>query len=1159
MAATQRGVGAGNKARAMLRGLVVSVGLLSAMLCLAVAAPDAKAANVHLFDPVLSLTGGCATSNADPVPDPGCPGGNHPPQSFDYPCGVEVDAYGNIYVASGPGQETEKYEKGRIDVFNDRGEFLTQVKNENGPCGIAVDSVGTLYVTESKTGGVLIKHTPTTYDPDNDEIAYNPIPTVVASTQSFGVAVDRSNDHVYVAVGSSVREYSSAADGSVLQKTLGLQEGTDCFLGGIDVYDQTHDVYIAGCPGEPQKPLEGRLFVLDGTDSHVKLTLDGSNTPDGSFSFDFAKAGVAVDDTNGDIYVSDLSINKTVYQFDADGDFISQTNHDKFIDNEKWGLALDNSGGPNDGYLYVTSGKTASSSRLFAFSPLNVSPPEIRNEAAEQITSTEALLRGEVNPNGVPTTYRFQYTDEEEFQANGFANATSVPAEEADAGTGGAFATFFEPLTGLEPETAYRFRLVARSNCNPLEPEEECVIEGAGGQFATYPTPTAGLPDGRAYELVTPPDTNGRIPTASVFGTPVGPPGSFETPLPSQDGDGLIFATEAGSLLGMPGNGTYDTYEAVRSAADWQTHYTGLPGDMAMSPAPTGVSADHRYSTWSISSIDPTGTLARDATYLRDPNGNVEVLGKGSLGEYPKAMVKWINADGDHMIFSTGEITGGTSDNNGPAVRLEDSAPPDGTAAVYDRIPGGPARVISLKPGDVPLVTGEHALYKGTSADASAVLFGITSDGNLYLRKDNAATLEIVDGTYQVSERFDWTLAGVSDNGERVFYQTETSEPYTAKSGNPVEITQGQLFACDVGDVGCANPGANAPTQIGGEKSVVVHISEDGSRVYFVSPEQLEGKGQAGAENLYLWDGASVRFIATVDENDVIGEDQGAAGTARGLGQWTLNTVAPFQARWTGPGNVSAHSNPDGSVFLFESRANLTPPEDTGGHRQVYRYDTESEELSCISCSPTGLPATSDARLQPVAALLLTSLPPVNTLSPVDNMTDDGKRVFFEAGDPLVPGDVNGTFDVYEWLVEGTGGCETGGGCLHLISSGRSASASYLYATAGDGRDVFFLTTDRLTPEDPSGTPSIYDARVGGGFPAQVQPQPCQGDACQGSTGADPTMPAPSSATLVGPSDPRPRLKPRCNKRQRKVKRAGKVRCVQKRNKRSSSRGRAAR
>lgn len=39
----------------------------------------------------------------------------------------------------------------------------------------------------------------------------------------------------------------------------------------------------------------------------------------------------------------------------------------------------------------------------------------------------------------------------------------------------------------------------------------------------------------------------------------------------------------------------------------------------------------------------------------------------------------------------------------------------------------------------------------------------------------------------------------------------------------------------------------------------------------------------------------------------------------------------------------------------------------------------------------------------------------------------DGSRVFFDSGDAVVPGDVNGTEDVYEWE----------DGHLYLISSGR--------------------------------------------------------------------------------------------------------------------------
>src|SRR5690349_11504453 len=67
-------------------------------------ATSAAATDTHLYDPALSLTGGCSTSSTDPIPDPGpCPGlagVDHPPLGFDNPCGTAVDRFGDIYVAS---------------------------------------------------------------------------------------------------------------------------------------------------------------------------------------------------------------------------------------------------------------------------------------------------------------------------------------------------------------------------------------------------------------------------------------------------------------------------------------------------------------------------------------------------------------------------------------------------------------------------------------------------------------------------------------------------------------------------------------------------------------------------------------------------------------------------------------------------------------------------------------------------------------------------------------------------------------------------------------------------------------------------------------------------------------------------------------------------
>ena len=127
--------------------------------------------------------------------------------------------------------------------------------------------------------------------------------------------------------------------------------------------------------------------------------------------------------------------------------------------------------------------------------------------------------------------------------------------------------------------------------------------EGLDASFATYPTapdlecdnealrvgPSAGLPDCRAYELVTPAQTNGRIPTMSELGRNGG--NGFDTDLASTDGGSLSFGTDGGSLPGSEGNGFHDTYVATRGQGGWQTEFSGLHGTEAKEAYPNGIAA----------------------------------------------------------------------------------------------------------------------------------------------------------------------------------------------------------------------------------------------------------------------------------------------------------------------------------------------------------------------------------------------------------------------------------------------------------------------------------------------------------------------------------------------------------------------------------------
>ncbi|HKT82437.1 MAG TPA: hypothetical protein VJQ84_01230, partial [Solirubrobacterales bacterium] len=478
-------------------------------------------------------------------------------------------------------------------------------------------------------------------------------------------------------------------------------------------------------------------------------------------------------------------------------------------------------------------------------------------------------------------------------------------------------------------------------------------------------------------------------------------------------------------------------------------------------------------SLWLVQ--DENGSLAR-GHYLRGPGGKVEPVGLGSGGEDLEARGRWVGPGG-RVVF--------TSD-----VPLEQGAPPSGTTAVYERMPGGPTRVVSLLPGETPLSGGESAEYLGVAAGGGAVAFG--AGGHIYARVAAAKTVDVVAGAA--------TYGGTSSDGGHVFYELG-----------------GDVFAFDTG--------TGTTTKVGsGGQSTMVNVSADGSHVYFVSPSVLTGgeansqggKAAAGKENLYAWDAAgdTVRFVATVEEGDVLGEAPPAGGANAplgGLGMWTDNAVNPSQGRFRGPANDPSRSSADGSILVFESRAQLTDYANRG-HSEIYRYVAAGGELNCVSCSPTEAPASTDARLVARYAPLLSSTPPVNAISQVQNIADGGQVVFFQSAERLAAQDVDGRIDVYEWKAPGVDGCGRPLGCVFLISGGRSAGDDYFYGATPDATTVFFFSGDQLVPQDRDSTPSLYAARIGGGYPPPPQAPPaCLGDACQPTVIPPPDPPIASS------------------------------------------------
>lgn len=1141
-------------------------------------------------DGTVYVTGG-ASNGAEllafgPVADPSRASLGAPQsRKFAGACGTAVDSAGNLYVAG----------ESNIKVYDATGSELASIADPHRPCWLAVDSKCNLYVANRGFGdGNVVLYEPVPKEPAScHPTGFGPPQIVDATIYPQGVAVDPQTDHLLVThLESPVLEYGSPSEGSPLldSEFCGIQrEGF-----GIDVYDATGDVYIVD---SPQRTID----VCSPTGSQALSRIDGSGSLGGTFAgFDLNNASLAVDQSNGHLLLGMMESRGAVEEYEASGAFVAQYgSFTKGTAGRPTDLAIDNSSGASKGNLYVAYDDPAPSTfDLTAFGPLAYGEaPLAVTGIASGIVGTSATLNGTVDPNEFAISVcRFEYLTDAQYMSNGeaFTGATSKPCAETSAqiGQGTSPVAVHADLTGLAPNDRYRFRLVAenkygasegearlfgpplitiksaqpilyreatsRANIDPagletkyrvlygtteayghstpvqilpasagptdieafltglaegttyhfrlIAENADATVEGPDQQLTTLSRPptlscpnetlrlensSARLPDCRAYELVTPADTQGATPFSGggeMFND------WFVTPSGPLAGQSLAFFI-ASPLRAAEGNGFFNAFRATRGPQGWTRNLFSpsyrQTGGFGVSQA--GVSSDQLYSFWEFGAVTQPGAFP-PGNYLRTPGG-FEPIAIGSLGTDLGAEGNFISAAADHVIFTS------QTDSAHTAVKLESKAPDPPIGAIYDRSPGGLTHVVSLLPGNVTPTAS--ATYLGATEDGENVVFSI--DGRLYVRIDNTETIEIATAG---------DFAGISSNGKRVFYESS-----------------GAIYVCDIAAGPCVGGGAPPGLTKIASSAKFVDVSADGSHAYFTSGGDLE-----------LWEGAGTTFIATLAATDLRqagqirfpGTDSQTDRTA--LDSWSADCI---RFGGTGRGSCPSRATPDGRFLIFQSHADLTPPYEGQGHSEVYRYDASDGSLLCISCDPSDAPATAEADLQrffvPAPTMPTTLIP---------NVTEDGNEVVFQTAAPLLPEDANSVLDVYEWEARGTGGCTKPKGCLALISSGQGDTASYIYSMTPDSHDVFLETSDKLIGSDIAGSPSLYDARVEGGFPQPVAPEPCHGDACQGEGAAAPDR----AATVTGvPSSGNARAIHHCRKGQRKVRRAGRVRCVKRR------------
>lgn len=1091
----------------------------------------------YIFDAQHSLTGSCLTDEVDAVADPSCPYNAFPAGTsgpFVRPSGMAIDTYGNLYIVV---RGVEPSPDAHVDIFGPDSKFIAEVTVLPGVSAIAVDGDGHMYLYggRSATDDRLVRYDPDpgSYSPANGQITYETTPTGIPLTQpteTASLAVNPLNNHLFV----EFLSYANSIDGAnELLRTAIVELGSaeegnpilDDKAAEVDPYSSTvGTLAIDAARGrlyavdKVKDPLgEGarliRVFEL-GAPHNLIETLDGSSMPEGTF----VKCGfvpencirsisIAVDEGTGNLFVYDRERQDLIYRLNGEGQYLA-TIRGTLSTGGGSQLAVDNGAESPNGaqrsegrYLWVDP-YPKGIGHAFAFVPLAQCPPVVESTSVSHVGEGEALLRAEVEPCQLETTYSFEYVSAQQFAESEFEGAKV--AGEGVTSAGGEPVAVSAGATGLVAGTEYVFRVVAKNELG----------EDAGqGTFRTYPAPDAAgscpnqslrtglsglLPDCRAYELVTPPNTNGLVPWGSGFlGDPL-----FISRTASLSGGSVFFRIEGGALPGSEGTGSLFGYPyfATRGAQGWTTADGAGRSNEYRDVEVGGRSPDLGYSTWR-GLADNAGTI-----YLRFPDGHSQPLGQGTLATEPNAGPYWISEEGRHVVFFSTSA-------------LEPGAP---TGSIYDRTSDGTLHVASLLPGDLPAPNGT-VVYRGASPDGLGIAFTVDQLGpgehrKLYLRYDN-------DETYEVGE--DVTYEGIAEGGRRIFY-----------------LDGGKLYAFDIDQGKIPFAGSTDTT--------VVNVARDGTAAYFVSASKLTSvanplgqKAKIGLENLYLSREGQISFVATLTGRDVAGTSDGEGGLPRdGLGLWSSDVKVIG-----GLPTVPARSSADGSVLLFASRAGISGYENAG-HPELYRFDSNAVGLSCVSCNPTGTPAVADAILQPLPKGQTDTGPtrnfPTWIYDRIENLSPDGRRAFFETAEPLVARDVDGLRDVYEWEAQGKGSCAEPEGCLYLISSGRSARDNFLYGVSQSGDDVFILTTDLLDPaRDPDETASIYDARVDGGFALASPPAECLGEACQ-PIAHPPERPA---QVLQGAGNVPKRP---CPKGKGAVRKNGKVRCVRPHKKRSS-------
>jgi hypothetical protein len=666
----------------------------------------------------------------------------------------------------------------------------------------------------------------------------------------------------------------------------------------------------------------------------------------------------------------------------------------------------------------------------------------------------------------------------------------------------------------LAPDVVYHYRIVA-SNVDGRAETPDLVVQ-------TFPASVGVLPDGRVYEQVSPTAKNNVDALGNGFGM------SLQA---SVSGSAFAFFSFEPFPIAAGTGGLNTDYLSTRasSPAAWSTQGAQAP----LAPGLNGMNEVAGFTedlTKTIVQVEgaPLGAPGTYNAYVHDNAlGSYQLLAP-NVGSVPILFVD-ATRDGSRILFETEQqLLPAAAAGKTNLYEWDEGRPEGQRLGLAGVLPDAECAALSLPSGCAPAngsgagsggkenqgASGQGYLQSTISEDGSKVFFTAHPSGRLYERESLAEPLPV---TVTVSAGAATFLAA-TPSGRYVFY-TEGGELY--RFDTLTEMRQA-----------LSSGGESIPGGLG--------VSDDGTYAYFIANGVLVANDNAngeealtGAPNLYEWhEDATTHATTTIFIARLVSVSGGGANPAEGdEADW-------ISANWSvtqhGKEGKTSRLNPSGTALLFMSRASLTGEASacSEGPRQVpcnelFLYDAgaplSSTNPVCVSCNQSGAVASAPVHLsqgEDEVALPGPEWAPHLTR----NLSAGGNRVFFETAESLVPEDTNSVIDVYEWEREGVGSCPSGDGhCLYLISSGTSHARSFFGDASASGEDVFFFSRQPLVGQDKDLNFDVYDARVGGGIPAQNPVVTnCEGEGCNPPASSAPVFGAPGSSTLTGKGNPPP-------------------------------------